>query len=152
MTNFDPYASYRSDETLEVNGIVLQEPNVTIRIRRAGGKNTKFKTTGERVMRPLRRALELGQVSDDVQRDATARILAEAVIIGWHSRDPENMDADREDWPQGVWDPDLKEIVEFNQANVIKALKAAPELAGYVMAQAADAKLFREEVEDDLKN
>lgn len=150
---FDPYGTYRTDESLEVNGIVLEEPNFRIRIRRAGGKNVKFKQVTERIMRPLRRSIQLGTLSESVAQQKTAEILAEAVIIGWETRNPEfGSNPEAPEWVKQVWHPDLNEFVEPNYDNLIAALNAAPALTDYIFQQAKDDTLFREQIEEDVKN
>ena len=145
---YDPYAFYRSDEDLETNGILLEEPNMRIRIARAGGANSRFQTTYERVMRPLRRAIQLGTLSEDVSLRTTAQILAESIILSWETRKAPGSD----EWVPMVFDPQLRDFVEPTPANIQKALIAAPALCSYVFAQAKDETLFREEIEEDLKN
>lgn len=149
----NPYSSYRTSSTLETKGILLEEPDFRIRIARAGGKNVKFKQVTEREMRPLRRAIQLGQVSEELSQQKMAKILAEAVILQWQSRDlegPENLD--EAEWLDGIIDPDTLELVEDTVENRTRALTAAPELANYIFEQAKDTTLFREDLEADVKN
>lgn len=150
---FDPYGTYRTDERLEVEGIVLEEPNFRIRIRRAGGKNVKYKTVTERIMRPLRRSIALGTISESVALQKTAEILAEAVIIGWETRNPNSSeDPEAAEWLKQVWHPELEEFVEPTYENIVAALVAAPTLTDYIFQQCRDESLFREQVEEDAKN
>lgn len=147
------FSDYRTDADLERNGIWLEEPNFRIKIARAGGKNAKFRQVQERVLRPIRRAMELGQVPDDLAAEKTCEILAEAVVLEWYTRDldgPE--DLDHAEWIHGVPDPETMEIVAPTVEAVKAALKAAPELATYILDRAKDTTIFRENFEGDVKN
>lgn len=149
----NPFASYQTDTSLETSGVLIEEPNFRIRIARAGGKNVKFRTVTERIMRPIRRALELGTVSEELASEKTAEILAQAVILSWQTRDvsgPE--DLDDAVWLDGVPDPETFEIVPATPESVKAALMAAPELAQYLMEQAKDPAIFRADFEGDAKN
>jgi len=149
----NPFATYQTSGDLESRGVLIQEPNFQIRIARAGGKNTKYRVVAERVLRPVRRALQLGVISEEVAAEKTADILAEAIILDWKTRDlngPE--DLDEAIWIDGVPDPTTFEIVPATVQNIKAALLAAPELAQYLMDQAKDASVFREDIEADAKN
>ena len=146
--SYDPYALYQSDEDLETRGILLEEPNLRIRIARAGGANTKFQQTFERVMRPLRRSIQLGTISEDVARRATAEILAESIVLNWETREAPKSDV----WVNKVMDPKTREFVDPTPEAIARALDAAPALCNYVFEQAKDETIFRKEIEEDVGN
>lgn len=149
----NPFATYRTDASLEVNGVWIEEPNFRIKIARAGGKNARFKSVSERIFRPIRRALELGTISNELAAQKTAELLAEGVILDWQTRDldgPEDLDDAL--WINGVPDPETYEIVPATSESITAALLAAPELTEYLMQQAKDSDIFREDFEGDAKN
>lgn len=153
MTSKNPFATYQTSGALETRGILLEEPNFRIRIARAGGKNVKFRAVSERILRPIRRAIQLGTVSEELAAEKTAEILAEAVILDWQTRDQDGPeDLDEAVWLDGVPDPETFELLPVTKENLVAALLAAPELSSYIMEQAKDASLFRDDIEDDAKN
>ena len=146
--SYDPYAVYRTDPDIERKGILLEEPNLRIRVARAGGSNTKFQTTFERVMRPLRRAIQLGTLTEEVSLRATAQIVSESLVLSWETREA----PDSDNFVPMVFDPSLREFVEPTPANIEKALIAAPALCSHIFASAKDETLYREEIKADMGN
>lgn len=136
------YSQYKTDQDLEINGIVLnygknaKGENIDIRIARAGGGNTKFAKVAEVVLKPYRRQLN-NETLDITVLDGLFRIIyAKAVVLGW----------------SGVEDEDGNPL-EFNEQNVVKVFEDLPDVFADVRAAAEKASLFRREaLEDESKN
>ena len=136
------YSQYKTDQDLEVNGIVLnygkndKGQNIDFRIARAGGGNTKFAKVAEAVLKPYRRQLN-NETLDITVLDGLFRIIyAKAVVLGW----------------SGVEDENGKSL-EFNEQNVVKVFEDLPDVFADVRAAAEKASLFRRQaLEDESKN
>ena len=136
------YSQYKTDQDLEVNGIVLnygknsKGQNIDIRIARAGGSNTKFAKVAEVVLKPYRRQLN-NETLDITVLDGLFRIIyAKAVVVGW----------------SGVED-EAGNPLDFTEQNVVKVFEDLPDLFADVRAAAEKQSLFRREaLEDESKN
>lgn len=150
----NPYSNYQTDASLEQRGIWVEEPEFRVKLLRAGGRNAQFKKKADAIMKPIRRAIDKGIVSDELAAEKTSDLLAEALIIDWEVRDPEGaVELDRATWiPNSIHDPQTGEVVPYSTEVVKRVLIVAPELSEYLFAQARDADNFREILETDKGN
>lgn len=162
---FNPYSSYQTSPDLERSGVWLEEPTFRVRVARAGGRNMKFEKVSEAVMRPVRRLAQAGKLSTEQALEKMCEIFAKAVVLEWQMRYdqlPKEMQEEYQNntvvdgfgtvWVPGIYDPDMGNIVPTKQDVVQSTLRVMPEFVEYMVSQTKDGGLFRETIEDDVKN
>lgn len=130
------YNSFNTDPELEKRGVILDFGNGEwVRIARAGGGNKKFIQLFESLMKPYRRAFELGTMDDEKAAKIMHEAFAKAIVLEWH-----------------ITGPDGNEI-EFNVENAIKVFQDLPEFFGTIKAEAENRANFRRKAqEEESKN
>lgn len=141
-------AMFKNDETLERNGVLVDYGPFRVTLARAGGSNKKFERLMEAKVRPYKRAIQTETMDTEKTKEIMREIYADTVILNWEVKVEEDV------YTQGIEDlNDETKTVPFNRENVIKTLKALPELFQDLITQAGNASLFREEIrETDAKN
>lgn len=131
-----PYSVFRTDKTLEKEGIVLDYGDFKIKVARAGGANAAFQKALAAKVRPYKRQLDAGTIPDDVAEKLFLDVYAESVVLGW----------------EGVTDENGKPL-PYSKENAVKLFSDLPDLFRDVQNQAAAISNFRAEVtEDTIKN
>lgn len=131
-----PYSVFRTDKSLEKEGIVLDYGDFKIKIARAGGANAAFQKALAAKVRPYKRQLDAGTIPDDVAEKLFLDVYAESVVLGW----------------EGVTDENGKPL-PYSKENAVKLFSDLPDLFRDVQNQAASISNFRAEVtEDTIKN
>jgi hypothetical protein len=132
------YNTFASDEKSEKDGIILdlgvnsKDQPIGIRIRRAGGSNTRFAKVFEQKSKPYRRLMEIpGALDPKVQERVMREVYADSVVVGW-----ENVE-DKDGTP-----------MEFNRDNVIRLFTDLPNLFRLVMRESQNEALFRAEIRE----
>ena len=131
-----PYSVFRTDKTLEKEGIVLDYGDFKIKVARAGGSNAAFQKALTSKIRPYKRQIDAGTIPDDVAEKLFLDVYAESVVLGW----------------EGVTDENGNPL-PFSKENAVKLFSDLPDLFRDVQNQAAAISNFRAEVtEDTIKN
>lgn len=109
-TNLDD--QFRTDENLEENGIWFHTSETTgFLCRRFGGKNSqKVKAASAKYFKPYVKQIEIGALSDDVQRELTIKCFVEASLVDWKGVKVNGQE------------------IPFSQENALGLLKALPAL------------------------
>lgn len=136
------YSQFKTDNTLERNGIVLEYGEnaegkpISIRIARAGGANSHYTKLIEARVKPYRRQIQNETIERTMVEKLLREVYAEAVVLGW-----ENVtDAQGNDLP-------------FTVQNCVKLFEDLPDLFQDIQDQSHRAALFREDIlEQDAKN
>ncbi len=140
------YDVFETDESLEANGVWIDYGDFRILIASSGQGNKKYVKYAEKKLKPVRRALESGAMSNARSQALMADIYAVAVILSWE------VSTGDEKWQAGIESPE-GEILPFNEDNTKAALIALPRLFMDLQEQAGSLANFRkEELEDDTKN
>lgn len=161
---FNPYASYETNEDHEVAGVWLVEPFFKVRIARAGGRNKRFQSRYDALTKPFKRAIQTKTLPPEIDEDLSRQLYADAVVKSW-AIPAEIVDGKpvRDEKGEIVWiegqmhDPETFEAIPFNAENVKRVFDTpgrGRELFSYIVGQANDVNLFRDEEaeEDDGKN
>lgn len=112
------YDNMRTDPALENKGVWVEYGELKVLLARAGGANQHYNRIMDRRIKPIRRAMDLGQVSVEASVRIVREVFAETVILGWKVRDPK----DPTKWINGVEDPDTGEILKPGKAAYEKVL------------------------------
>ena len=131
------YALFGTDSSMEQSGIWLEYGEFgRFLVARAGGSNSRFTKSMERLSRPRRRQIQNETLDESIANELLLKAFAESVILRW----------------EGITDSDGKDL-PFTRDNVIKLFKDLPDLFIDIREQAAKAANFQAaEVEGDLKN
>lgn len=132
------YDTFASDEKSEKDGIILdlglnsKEEPIEIRVRRAGGANTRFAKVFEQKSKPYRRLMEIpGALDEKTNMRVMREVYADAVVVGW----------------TGVEDKDGN-AMEFTRENVIQLFTDLPNLFRLVIKESQNEALFRASIRE----
>jgi hypothetical protein len=123
-----PYDMFKADSKMETEGVILDYGSFNIKIARAGGANTAFAKTMERLMKPYRTAIRNEVLDSDLAQKILIEAYADAVVLDW----------------QGVTDASGKKL-DYSKNNVVKVLTDLPDLFRDIQEQANKLVLFRKE-------
>ena len=131
------YKTFKASDDLEKQGIDLQlGDDISFRLARAGGSNSRFsKLLGDK-LKPYRRQIDNGTMDDAVAAKIMAEVYADTIVLGW----------------SGVTDEQGNQLA-FNRDNCVKLFTDLPELFRVVQEEAGRLSNFRSaEREEDAKN
>lgn len=153
----NPYAVYQTDTNLEVSGVWLVEEDFRVKIARAGGANEKYNKRSTALIKPHKRAIDLGVFPKDMDEKLTRQLYIETVVLEWEVLDREKTSGeDRVYHANSIRKFPTGEIIPFTREACDEVLKNATELMRYLMGQANDVSVFRgqtaDEAEEDVKN
>jgi hypothetical protein len=131
------YRNFRTDATIEREGLILDlGDSGKFKIARAGGANDKYQQKLFQLLRPHRRAMQLGTLDPKVDRAIAVEAFVDAILLGWEGVTDENGEA-----------------LAYSRAAAMKLFTDLPDLLSQLQQSAGDASLFREEyTESDAKN
>lgn len=128
-----PYKQYKTNESVEQKGIILDYGDFEIVVARAGGANKRYQLMMEKKTRPFR---NLSSLSDDRLMAILREVYAETVVLSW----------------KNVCGQDGKDI-PFSKENFVKLMIDLPDLFRDIIDQASSMAAFRETIlEQDAKN
>lgn len=131
-----PYTFFQTDTNLEKDGIVVDYGDFRFRIARAGGANTRFQKTLAARIRPFRRAIDAGAITDADADKILHGVFVDSVLLGW------------EDVTDEHGNP-----LEFTRENALKLFSDLPDLFRDLQQQASVVANFRrEDLQDTIKN
>jgi len=133
------YKLFKTKDEYEQSGVWLDfGSDIRIKVARAGGKNIKFISKYNKLMRKYGRAIDYDNMSEEESQQALAELFADTIILDWSNVTDEN----------GI-------PLEFNRMNVIKVLKDLPDLFAIIRTEAnkpANFKDKEEYIEEAVKN
>lgn len=120
------YEAFGTVKSYETEGVVLDFGAAKFKVRRAGGSNRRFLTTLSAKLRPHRRALAAGTLSDEVAEDLQMEVYFETVVVDW----------------EGVTDP-RGEVLPYNLVNFKQVMHDLPDLWATLREEADNLKNFQ---------
>lgn len=139
------YNVFETDENLETSGIVVDYGDFRVRVASAGQGNKEYVRYAEKKLKPVRKAMDVGALSNKRSQAIMADIYAETVILGWEV-------LQGKEWVSGI-ENSKGEIVDFNKENVMVALNDLPRLFLDLQEQAMLLSNFRKsDLEEEGKN
>jgi len=143
------YDVFETDETLEANGVWIDYGDFRVLLASAGQGNKNYVRYAEKKLKPVRRALESGALSNERSQALMADIYSKTIILAWEVMQGEG---DEKAMKSGIENRE-GEIVPFSEVNVETALRDLPRLFMDLQEQAASLANFRKgEIEDEGKN
>ncbi len=135
------YGVFETDLDMEASGVWIDYGDFRVKIASAGQGNKNYVRYAEKKLKPVRRAIEAGAMSNERSSVIMADIYAKTVVLDWEVNGK-----------KGIEDRKGK-IIPFNVENVEKTLIALPRLFMDLQEQAVSLGNFRkEEIEEDIKN
>lgn len=139
-----PYQMFKTDETLEQEGIILDYGDFRIKIAHAGGSNKKFSKLLNYRLKRFERQLAAGTMDDEVAASILREVYAETIVLGFEVKAEKGFVA-------GVPNEDGS-TAKFSIKEVVRIFTEIPRLFADVKKQAEDFALFRSvEQEEALK-
>lgn len=140
------YDTFETDPTREQEGVFLDYGDFRIRIAHAGQGNSKYVKYMEKTLKPVRRAMEAGAMSNERSMAIMMDIYAKTIVLDWQTKDSAG------DWKPGI-EAKNGELLTFSPENVILTFKALPNLFLDIQQQATSIANFRrEELEEESGN
>lgn len=127
------FKHYKTDANAENNGVWVDgfprnddgtEPRFLL--SRLGPTNKRYQAAMERELRPHRRAMELGTLSNEVAAGVSLNVFCNSVLVGWENVENEH-----------------GEKMAFTPANALQLLTALPDLYAELNAKAQQQSMFR---------
>lgn len=143
------YDTFETDQALEAQGVWLDYGDFRVLLASAGQGNKNYVRYAEKKLKPVRRALESGALSNARSQALMADIYAKTIVLAWECNQSKT---DTIDMKSGIEGKDGK-VIQFTEANVEATLVALPRLFMDLQEQAASLANFRKgELEDESKN
>jgi len=139
------YDIFETDEDLENTGVWLDYGDFRLKIASAGQGNKKYVRYAEKALKPVRRAMQAGAVSNERSLAIMSDIFAKTIVLAWEIKSEEG-------WKPGIEARDGS-VLPFNYENVLATFEALPNLFMDVQEQAQSISNFRKaEREEDSGN
>jgi hypothetical protein len=139
------YDTFETDPELEAKGVWIDYGDFRVLLASSGQGNKNYVRYAEKKLKPVRRALESGALSNDRSQALMADIYSKTVVLAWETMQGKEMKS-------GIESPDGK-ILPFNPINVEQALISLPRMFTDIQEQAASLANYRKaELENDTKN
>lgn len=144
------YDTFETDPNREQEGVFLDYGDFRVRIAHAGQGNKKYVSYAEKVLRPVRQAMNAGALSNERSMSLMADIYVKTIILDWQvaTKDSKGVIT----WKQGIESKE-GEILPFSNDTVLDTIKALPNLFMDIQAQAQSIANFRAaEIEEESGN
>ena len=139
------YETFETDRDLENNGVWIDYGDFRVKLAFAGAQNKAFAKYAEAKLKPFRRAMDAGTLSQDISRDLMMDIYAKTVVLGWETKAGDV-------FVSGIEDKDGS-VIPFTFPNVVKTFKALPAVFTDLQEMAGKISNFRAvKLEDEAKN
>jgi hypothetical protein len=139
------YDVFETDEDLETTGIWLDYGDFRVRIASAGQGNKKYVKYAEKALKPVRKAMQAGALSNERSLAIMSDIYAKTIVLDWEVLVDGKM-------VKGIEQRDGS-IAPFNYENVRQVFLDLPNLFLDIQEQANSIANFRRaELEEDTKN
>ena len=142
----NPYEKYHVDENTTKQGVVFEDEDVRVHVTFAGTENSRYDKMLKLKLKPFETQIRNDNFSDAAFHKVLGEVYAATVVIGWEVLN------EKDEWVPGIYDEEGN-IIDFNEANVIKAFSLGQRLFSDVIKVATNFNLFRKrQKEDDEKN
>lgn len=140
------YAAFKTDQTKETEGVVVDFGNFRCTVRRAGGANKAFQKAMETIVNPYRRIIQLGTMAEGKMKELLAEGYSRAIITNWEFLKDSEDGLSEPTWTKGIELPDGT-IGEVTPENVKAVLIDQPDIFDMIKEVADNLRNYR--TEDD---
>lgn len=134
------YAAHATDNKLEKSGVWVDYGDFRVKIAKAGGANRKYNQLVERAIKPHRRAIQAGTMTEERARPILVDVFAQTIVLGW-----ETWDEKADKFVPGIEQPDGS-IGEYSLENVKKVFNDLPAVFNMVKEDSTADDIFKAEV------
>jgi hypothetical protein len=134
------YEQFKTDSSLETEGVIVDYGQFRVTIARAGGGNKRFVKVLEAKTKPFKRAIQTETMDNERGLDVLREVYAEAIILNWETKKGDK-------FVQGI-ESEEGEILPFNKENVLATFRNLPDLFLDIQDQAGKAAIFRQAVRE----
>jgi len=139
------YDVFETDEDLENSGIWLDYGDFRVKIASAGQNNKKYVKYAEKALKPVRKAMQSGALSNERSQKIMSDIYAKTIVIDWETMVDGSLQ-------KGIEQRDGS-IAPMNYENVLQAFMDLPNLFLDIQEQANSIANFRKaELEEESGN
>jgi len=139
------YNIFETDEDLETTGIWIDYGDFRVKIAAAGQGNKNYVKYAEKALKPVRKVMSAGALSNERSLGIMADIYAKTIVLDWET-------VVDEEAKKGIESRDGS-IVPFNYENVRKVFHDLPNLFIDIQEQASSIANFRKaELEEEAGN
>ena len=121
--------------------MTYEDADLRFLVARAGGKNTAFSTMLQKELRPHRRQIDRGTLSDDKSLEILRRVYSHTVV--------KRADV----LVNGVWEagkvPTQKGLVPFSASSVEALFRQLPDLFSDVQAMTRQSETFQKDLDEE---
>lgn len=142
-------AHFKTNAELERKGVAIELPAhdngdiPVIYLARAGRNNPDYAKVQDRVMKPHRRAAQVGALPQKKQDELTREVFSEAGVIGWKNIPKSDVTGNAAD----------EGYAEYSKENAILLFTNLPDLYTSMIELSVDRQTFMDvEKEEDAKN
>ncbi len=140
------FDTFETDADMESKGVIVDYGDFRVRLAHAGQGNTRYVKYAEKMMKPVRRAMEAGSLGNERSLAIMSDIYAKTIILDWQVRDGVDK------WKTGIESKDGS-VMPFTEENVLITLKLLPNLFLDIQQQATSiANYRRAELETESGN
>lgn len=141
------FATYKTDEAAEVNGIEYPTAGAVFTIARSGKNNVAYRKAFDKASQPHRRAMAAGKLSDEIAESMLLDLFTSYLLKGWRG-----VVADSE-FAAELFGVDVGTDVPFNKSNATKLMLALPDLYAELSGVSSNQALYVEQKrEEEAKN
>jgi len=139
------YDVFETDEDLETSGIWLDYGDFRVKIASAGQGNKKYVKYAEKALKPVRKAMQAGALSNERSIAIMSDIYAKTIVLDWETMDKDKM-------TKGIEQRDGK-VAPMSYDTVKQAFIDLPNLFIDIQEQANSIANFRKaELEEESGN
>jgi len=139
------YDVFETDEDLETDGIWLDYGDFRVKIASAGQGNKKYVKYAEKALKPVRKAMQAGALSNERSISIMSDIYAKTIVLDWEVMVDKKL-------TKGIESRE-GEILPMTYENVRQAFMDLPNLFIDIQEQANSIANFRKaELEEDSGN
>lgn len=141
-----PFKQFKTNTVLETEGVWLDFGGWEIKAARAGGSNKRYLPATELHFREHKQAAAIGVLPEDVARKALYNVYADAVILGWRTKQEDGSYIPTIEGPDGEpWD--------FTRENVLKLFELIPDVFNIIKPMVENFATFQRGMRDEtVKN
>lgn len=133
MSSKTLYSAFGTVKQYEEEGVTLDLGVAKFKIRRSGGGNRRYAIVLASKLRPHRRALDAGVLSEEISKNIMMETYFETVVIDW----------------DGVTD-ESGNVLAYNLENFKKVMSDLPDLWSLIMRESDNIRNFQaEEASED---
>lgn len=129
------YSAFETDEDLETGGVWLDYGDFQVKIASASQANKNYVRYAEKALKPVRRAMSAGTLSNERSQAIMADIYAKTIVLDWMVRVDGEMKT-------GIEGRDGS-VLPFNSDNVKQVFLTLPNLFLDIQEQASSIANFR---------